>query len=158
MIKVTLEFDTQEALVSFFSKTTPTVAAKVETPKPVAKAEKAAAPTPSASATDPAKVTAPAAGPTESPKPAAVATAPAPAAAPAASSAVDYPTLQKAVFALANKSREAAGEVAGALGVKTFKELAVLAADGSVTGEKVAGSFASALAAVNAKLAELEVA
>ena len=65
----------------------------------------------------------------EAPKPvAAEPTAPAPVAAPAASSveqssAVDYPTLQKAVFALAGKSRESAAAVASSFGVKTFKEL-----------------------------------
>lgn len=69
-------------------------------------------------------------------------------AAPAASTAssdapsVDYPTLQKAVFALAGKSREAASAVAQSFGVKTFKELD-------------ASKWADALAAVNAKIAEL---
>lgn len=63
------------------------------------------------------------------PKPvAAEPTAPAPVAAPDASSveqssAVDYPTLQKAVFALAGKSRASAAAVAKDFGVKTFKEL-----------------------------------
>lgn len=62
--------------------------------------------------------------------------------APASTAAtVDYPTLQKAVFALAGKSREAAGAVAAELGVKTFKEL---------TEDK----WADALVAVNAALAE----
>lgn len=55
---------------------------------------------------------------------------------------VDYPTLQKAVFALAGKSREAAAEVAGKFGVKTFKELPE-------------AQWADALAAVNTKLAEV---
>lgn len=55
---------------------------------------------------------------------------------------VDYPTLQKAVFALAGKSRDAAAAVAASFGVKTFKEL-----DASKWGE--------ALAAVQAKTAEL---
>lgn len=67
---------------------------------------------------------------------------PAPAAEPPAP-AVDYPTLQKAVFALAGKSREAAAAVAAGFGVKTFKDLP-------------ADKWADALAAVNAKLAELE--
>lgn len=62
---------------------------------------------------------------------------------PAAS--VDYPTLQKAVFALAGKSREAAAAVAASMGVKTFKELPE-------------DKWAGALVAVNAKLAELEAA
>ncbi len=70
--------------------------------------------------------------------------------APAASTAsssepVEYPVLQKAVFALAGKSREAAAGVAGSFGVKTFKELPQ-------------DKWADALAAVNAKLAELEAA
>ena len=67
--------------------------------------------------------------------------APAPTAEPAAS--VDYPTLQKAVFTLAGKSREAAAAVAQSFGVKTFKDLP-------------ADKWAAAFAAVNAKLAELE--
>lgn len=61
------------------------------------------------------------------------------------SAAVEYPVLQKAVFALAGKSREAAASVASSFGVKTFKELP-------------AEKWADALAAVNAKLAELEAA
>ena len=70
--------------------------------------------------------------------------------APAASTAsssepVEYPVLQKAVFALAGKSREAAAAVAASMGVKTFKELP-------------ADKWAEALVAVNAKLAELEAA
>ena len=56
---------------------------------------------------------------------------------------VDYPTLQKAVFALAAKSRDAAAAVAKSFGVRTFKELP-------------ADKWADALAAVSAKLAELE--
>lgn len=58
-------------------------------------------------------------------------------------SSVDYPTLQKAVFALAGKSREAAAAVAASLGVKTFKELPE-------------DKWAEALGAVTEKLAELE--
>lgn len=78
----------------------------------------------------------------EAPKPAAEPSAPETTAAPAASS-VDYATLQKAVFALAGKSREAAASVAASFGVKTFKDL-----DASKWGE--------ALGAVQEKLAELE--
>lgn len=78
----------------------------------------------------------------EAPKPVAESSAPATTDAPAASS-VDYPTLQKAVFALAGKSREAAAAVAASFGVKTFKEL-----DAEKWGE--------ALGAVQEKLAELE--
>ena len=66
--------------------------------------------------------------------------APVQAAAPAA---VDYPTLQKAVLALAGKSREAAAAIAASFGVKTFKEL---------TKDK----WADALEAVNERLAILE--
>jgi hypothetical protein len=53
---------------------------------------------------------------------------------------VDYPTLQKAVFALAGKSRESAAAVAASMGVKTFKELPE-------------SKWADALVAVNAALA-----
>lgn len=67
----------------------------------------------------------------------------APAASTASSSApVEYPVLQKAVFALAGKSREAAAAVAASFGVKTFKELPE-------------AKWADALAAVQAKTAEL---
>lgn len=59
------------------------------------------------------------------------------------SASVDYPTLQKAVFALAGKSREAAAAVAASMGVKTFKEL----------GQD---KWAEALGAVTEKLADLE--
>lgn len=62
-----------------------------------------------------------------------------------APTAVDYPTLQKAVFALAALNREAVIATAGSLGVKTFKEL-----DQS--------KWAAALAAVQAKIAELKAA
>ena len=81
-------------------------------------------------------------------KPAAAASAPATPAASTASSSepsksVDYPTLQKAVFALAGKSRDAAAAVAASMGVKTFKEL----------GQD---KWAEALGAVQEKLVELE--
>ena len=71
----------------------------------------------------------------------------APAEAPAEEqpTAVDYPTLQKAVFALAAINREAVIATAGAFGVKTFKEL-----DQS--------KWAAALEAVQAKVAELKAA
>ena len=59
--------------------------------------------------------------------------------------AVDYPTLQKAVFALAAINREAVIATAGSFGVKTFKEL-----DQS--------KWAAALDAVQAKIAELKAA
>jgi hypothetical protein len=81
------------------------------------------------------------------PKPAAEPSTPeAPAAQIASSSEpIEYPVLQKAVFALAGKSRDAAAAVAAGFGVKTFKELP-------------AEQWADALAAVNAKLAEIEAA
>ena len=59
--------------------------------------------------------------------------------------AVDYPTLQKAVFALAAINREAVIATASSFGVKTFKEL-----DQS--------KWAAALEAVQAKVAELKAA
>ena len=59
--------------------------------------------------------------------------------------AVDYPTLQKAVFALAALNREAVVATASSFGVKTFKELDQ-------------GKWAAALEAVQAKLAELKAA
>lgn len=58
---------------------------------------------------------------------------------------VDYPTLQKAVFALAALNREAVVATASSFGVKTFKELDP-------------GKWAAALEAVQAKLAELKAA
>lgn len=75
--------------------------------------------------------------------PASTAAASSPAPAPAPAPAVEYTVLQKAVFTLAGKSREAAAAVAASFGVKTFKDLP-------------ADKWADALAAVNAKLAELE--
>ena len=59
--------------------------------------------------------------------------------------AVDYPTLQKAVFALAAINREAVIATASGFGVKTFKEL-----DQS--------KWAAALEAVQARTAELKAA
>ena len=75
----------------------------------------------------------------EPPASTAAAASPAPAPAPA----IEYTVLQKAVFTLAGKSREAAAAVAASFGVKTFKDLP-------------ADKWAAALDAVNAKLAELE--
>jgi hypothetical protein len=73
----------------------------------------------------------------EAPKPAPVVEATTSSAKPSAS--VDYPTLQKAVFALAGKSRDAAAAVAASFSVKTFKELPE-------------AKWADALAAVNVAL------
>ena len=150
MIKVTLDFASQEELLAFFTKTgpVPTAAAKVEAPKPSAGKAASQANTPATTAvkTSPAPTPTTTTAATESPKPAAAAT---PAAQTASSEkaadSVDYPTLQKAVFALANANREAAGEVAATFGVKTFKELD-------------ASKWADALAAVTAKLESLQVA
>ncbi len=116
MIQVTLNVPDQAALVQFFTSVSAPAPVKVEAPKPV--------PTPAAPATvtKTAKATAPVAPATESPsdpKPEPEATTSS--AKPSAS--VDYPTLQKAVFALAGKSRESAAAVAASMGVKTFKEL-----------------------------------
>lgn len=60
--------------------------------------------------------------------------------APAAT--IEYSVLQKAVFELAGKSRDAAAAVAATFGVKTFKDLD-------------AGKWGEALEAVKAKTAEL---
>ena len=60
-----------------------------------------------------------------------------------ASPSVDYSVLQKAVFALAGKSRDAAAAVAAGFNVKTFKELPP-------------EQWASALEAVTERLAILE--
>lgn len=133
MIQVTLSFPDQAALVQFFTS--------VSAPAPVAVKPGIALesgefiPAQEIKAPKPAKAE-------KAPAPAAAPTAPAPTPAPAASSsaAVDYPTLQKAVFALAGKSRESAAAVAASMGVKTFKELPE-------------ARWAEALAAVNAALA-----
>ncbi len=142
MIQVTLNFPDQAALVAFFTANTGAVSAPEKAavadinpgkPKPAA--------TPAATAAAQPASAAPAAESPSDPKPAAAGTPAAPAASsekPAAS--VDYPTLQKAVFSLAGKSREKAAEVAASFGVKTFKDL-----DQS--------KWADALAAVNVALA-----
>lgn len=61
---------------------------------------------------------------------------------PSTAAVVDYAVLQKAVFTLAGKNKPAALELAAGFGVKTFKDLP-------------ADLWAEALAAVNAKIAEL---
>lgn len=107
-----------------------------------------AAATPAAVVTKAAKPAA-ATEPPSDPKPVAELSAPVTPAASSASSSepatIDYPTLQKAVFALAGKSRDAAASVAASMNVKTFKEL----------GQD---AWASALVAVNLKMVELETA
>jgi len=64
-------------------------------------------------------------------------------AAPTEPGAFDYAVLQKAVFTLASKSRDAAAAVASEFGVKTFKDLD-------------ADQWPAAYTAVQAKIAELE--
>jgi hypothetical protein len=135
VIQVTLSFPDQAALVNFFANSGGAVSAPEKTAVADIAAVKVASPKPPKAQT--AAPVAPA--PVAAPAPATVEpeAAPAPAAAPAA---VDYPTLQKAVFALAGKSRESAGAVAASFGVKTFKELPE-------------AKWGDALAAVNAALA-----
>lgn len=114
MIKITLEFPNMDQAIEALSKMksadgkspAPATVEKVEAPKPV---KPAATPAAAKSTPAPATTAAATASPSE--------TGPAPA------SSVDYPTLQKAVFALAGKSRESAAAVAQSFGVKTFKEL-----------------------------------
>lgn len=139
MVEITLNFKTieaaRQALLDIPASALVGGPEPEAQPAPVPKAKQKAAP---AEVPKPVEVPAPAA-----PAPAPVAAPePAPAPAPAVSS-VDYATLQKAVFALAGKSREAAAGVAASLGVKTFKELPE-------------GKWAEALGAVQEKLAELE--
>jgi len=143
MIKVTLEFANQAELLAYFSAPVPEKV-KISATKPSPKAEPGIA-LESGEFIPASELNKPA------PKAVAVSTAqaptPAPAASPsaAASPTVDYPTLQKAVFALANASREAASEVAASFNVKTFKELSQ-------------DQWAPALTAVNTKLESLKVA
>lgn len=125
-------------LAAIWSKLNATANAKAAAPAAEVKADKPKAEKPKAEpkpevAADPKPV----AEPSEPEAPAAQT-----ASSSEASPSVDYPVLQKAVFALAGKSRDAAAAVAAGFGVKTFKELP-------------ADQWAAALAAVNAKLAEL---
>lgn len=138
MIQVTLNFPDQAALLAFFARPVVVVPTEVEAPKP-AKAEKTTAATT-------APKTSPAPTPTKTtevtdPKPELEPTAPSTTSSAKPSVSVDYPTLQKAVFALAGKSRDAAAAVAKDFGVKTFKELPE-------------AKWGDALVAVNAALAE----
>lgn len=114
-------------------------------PVPEAEAPKSrkAAATPAAVETKAAKPE-PAVESPSDPKPAAEPT-PAPVVETKSSTAssVDYSTLQKAVFTLAGKSREAAAAVAQSFGVKTFKDLP-------------ADKWADALEAVQERLAIVE--
>lgn len=139
MVEITLNFKTIEAARQALLDIP--ASALVGGPEPEALGALVPAPVPKAKQKAPAEVP----KPVEVPAPAAPAPAPvaAPEPAPAPVQTVDYATLQKAVFALAGKSREAAAGVAASLGVKTFKELPE-------------GKWAEALGAVQEKLAELE--
>lgn len=136
MIQITLSFPdmnaARKALLelpeNLFANVSDTPIAKVEKETASAKKPEAAKPAPAATQAT--------AETSAAPEPKAENSEPAPA-------SVDYPTLQKAVFQLAAESREAAAAVAASFGVKTFKELPQ-------------GQWADALAAVNAKLAELK--
>lgn len=156
MIQVTLTFVSIEALRAALleipetslvgSNATAVVTLPPKTEPDTAKvtAKKSSTPAATPAAAAPTQPTAEAAAETAAPEKTAAESSPtaepAEAAAPA-STAVDYPTLQKAVFALAGKSRDAAAAVAASFGVKTFKELD-------------AAKWADALAAVQAKTAE----
>lgn len=145
MIKVTLEFSTIPELLGFFGQAKMPLAAGLALDSgefiPAAELNKAAKPkaTPAPQTQSPAAQTA-----------AQAATGASNASSKQASEspakdALDYPTLQKAMFALAGKSREAAGAVVATLGVASLKVL-----DQS--------RWPEALAAINAKMAELEAA
>lgn len=149
MIAITLNFRTIEAARQVLLEIPASFLVQSDEAAPAPKTQKAAA-TPAAAETKAAKP-APVGESPSDPKPAAAVSSPSetaavsPASSPAATAsapAVEYPVLQKAVFALAGKSRDAAAAVAASFGVKTFKELD-------------ASKWADALAAVNAKLAEV---
>lgn len=123
MIEVKLTFAGQAELVAFFAGT-PQVANQVaKTPTLISTQPALAA------AAEPAKEAAKVAPPKQAPAatPTAVAAEtsapPAAAAASPSDAVVDYKTLQKAVFALAAKSREAVTGQAAKFGVTTFKDL-----------------------------------
>lgn len=141
MITITLQFKTHYAALAALAAIPANEL--VGDPRPEPEATPAPKPT---RAAKPAAQAPDATSPATAPAPAApVETAPTPASdttPPAAAPSVEYPVLQKAVFALAGKSRDAAAAVAASFGVKTFKEL-----DST--------KWADALAAVNAKLAEV---
>lgn len=168
MIAITLNFKSIEAARQALLEIPSTSlvdgpAAEVASPKATAAPKAAQAATSPATATKPAASdkktaasdtspttsSAAASGASEGNAAAGSSTQEAPAASTASSSeaspSVEYPVLQKAVFALAGKSREAAAAVAASMGVKTFKELPQ-------------DKWAEALTAVTAKLAELEAA
>lgn len=155
-ISVTLQFASQDELLAFFTgKTQPNLTGgaslkgeglKVDPPK-----SSKGAVTQTATGTAAAKAGPAAESPSEGNAGAADSSAQGKADASTASAVVPYATLQKAVFALANKSRDAVVALASELklGETRFKFF---------ESEDNAGGRAAALAAVNAKLAELEVA
>lgn len=158
MIAITLNFKSIEAARAalleiptdaLVAEGTPAPKEKSRSQAPAAAASPATAPkvdAPATKASSPESTTtssAAASGAGEGNAAAAPSAPEAPAAQPASS--IDYATLQKAVFSLAGKSRDAAASVAADFGVKTFKELD-------------ASKWAEALEAVKAKLAELEAA
>jgi len=139
-ITVTLHDAAQlTAVMQALSHMTGTPTTEKAAPKSEAPKSSKAAATPAAGTLAPAKSEPAAAAPTD-PKPE---TSTGSSAKPSAS--VDYPTLQKAVYQLAGKSREAATELCATFGVKTFKELPDT-------------KWGEALAAVTAKISELEAA
>lgn len=137
MIQITLNFTSIEAARAALLEIPASVLVSTDVPKKAEKVDTSEKRVEKAAKTEQVKAEVIA-----DPKPAAAPSAPEAPAAPSVSSpaSVDYPTLQKAVFALAGKSREAAAAVAASLGVKTFKELPE-------------GKWAEALAAVNTALA-----
>lgn len=145
MINVTLTFSGLPELMTFFTS----IQAPASGVKVSPAVEQASVPaeliqavvTASEAPGKPAKAAKPAPAPVAAPAPAIAAPAEAPA--PAAAPEVEYAVLQKAVFALAGRSREAAAAIAAHFGVKTFKELE-------------AARWGDALEAVNERLAIVE--
>lgn len=129
MIEIKLSFTSVDEAIAYLrgKNTEPAALTFPPVDAPAPKVEKPKATKPAAPVVEPSE-------PAAAPAPAVSSSAPAP--------SVDYPTLQKAVFALAGKSRDAAAAVAASFGVKNFKELDP-------------AKWAEALAAVQAKTAEL---
>jgi len=150
-VTMTFTFASENDALAFLSRNTPTVAADptarvltdadaaadlAGTPRP----DNPTVPAKAAATSKPAKPAkaAAAAAPAEAP-------APAPAPAPAAAPTVEYPTLQKAVFELAAKNKPAVTALLAEMGIESFKSLKP-------------EQYADALAKVQAKAAEIEVA
>jgi hypothetical protein len=129
VITITLHFKTHYAALAALAAIpgTDLVGSPEPEPAPAPKAAKAAKAAPA---------------PVAQPEPAQAAEPAAPAAEPAPAT-IEYAVLQKAVFALAGKSRDAAAAVAQSFGVKTFKELDPT-------------KWADALEAVNERIAIIE--